>query len=133
MFGYGYVYSPYTKNYTADFEIVHDPHDLYWTLFGGESKYDMSWLAGNARIVGSTSRNAVWHGPPDPEPDPEHGDPRAISAKLNQLRNPDEWEALKKLAKKSLSSQHYSNLAEVFMQLTASQKYTQYLRLENLH
>ena len=94
IFRYGYSYRPYTNTYTGNFEIVHDPHSLYWSLFGGESKFDMSWLEGNARIVGSTSRNTAWHGPPDPEPDPEHGDPRAIRAKLNQLRNPEEWEAL---------------------------------------
>ena len=96
IYCYGYSYRPYTNTYTTSFEIVYDPHDLYWSLFGGESKYDISWLEGKTRIIGITSRNTVWHGPPDPEPDPEHGDSRAISAKLNQLRNPEEWEALKK-------------------------------------
>ena len=96
IFGYGYVYRPHHKDYIADFTIVYDPHDLYWSLFAGDSIYDMSWQEGIARIIGGTSRNTVWYGAPDPEPDPEHGDPRAIRAKVNQLRNPEEWNALQK-------------------------------------
>ena len=102
IFGYGYSHRPYVNTYTTGFEIVHDPHGLYWSIFGGESMYDMSWLEGNTRIIGLTSRNTAWHGPPDPEPDPEHGDSRAISAKLNQLRNPEEWEAIKKTRQEEL-------------------------------
>ena len=96
MLRYGYTKHPTTKKYKFDFELVHDPHDLYWRLFGRgdkrSTKFDMDLEEGKAKITGSTSRNTIWNDRSKPEPDPEHGDPRAINAKLNQLRDPTGFE-----------------------------------------
>ena len=96
---YGYHQNPNTKEYQFSFELVHDPHDLYWYLFGVGaniteecSRFHMNLEEGIAKITGNTSRNTAWNTKSGPEPDPEHGDPRAITSKLNQLRDPRGFE-----------------------------------------
>ena len=55
MLRYGYTKHPTTKKYKFDFELVHDPHDLYWRLFGRgdkrSTKFDMDLEEGKAKIT----------------------------------------------------------------------------------
>ena len=112
MLGYGYIYPPHRKQYQFNFELVHDPHDLYWQMFGRRgnisTKFDMNLEEGKAKITGGTSRNTTWSDRSEPEPDPEYGDPRAMNAKLNQLHDPAGFEEYRsKNEKRILESDLY--------------------------
>ena len=104
MIGYGYVYPPHRKQYKFDVELVHDPHNLYFDLGGivdPRSEFSTILEEGKAKITGGTSRNTIWSDRSEPEPDPEYGDPRAINAKLNQLRDPAGFKKLQSSNEKS--------------------------------
>ena len=103
IIGYGYVYPPHRKQYKFDFELVHDPHNLYFDSGGildPRSKFSVILEEGKAKITGGTSRNTSWSDRSEPEPDPEYGDPRAMNAKLNQLRDPAGYEEYKSINEK---------------------------------
>ena len=120
MKAYGYTQHPLTKKYSFGFELVHDPHDLYWQMFGRgniSTEFDMNLEEGKAKITGSTSRNTVWHDRSEPEPDPEYGDPRAINAKVNQLRDPAEFKKLQSSNEKAFRNQIYFYQETTGMQL----------------
>ena len=104
IWGYGYVYPPHRKQYKFDFELVHDPHNLYYDRGGivdPRSEFSMILEEGKAKITGGTSRNTTWSDRSEPEPDPEYGDPRAIRSKLNQIRDPAGFEKFQSSNEKS--------------------------------
>ena len=77
--GYGYHQHPNTSEYQFSFELVHDPPELYWiwTDYPGVcSQFNLNLEEGIAKIIGDSG----------------HGDPRAITAKSNQLRDPSGFE-----------------------------------------